>query len=118
MSLAEQIFAADDRVKQKIEIPEWGSPDVYVGMMNGLERDEYERWYEDNRDSYDKVSRDGFRVRVVRLMLVDASGQPVFTKDDEPALAKKSAVVLQRIFDAAFALNKLGAKAVEEAAKN
>lgn len=118
MSVRDAILAADDRVKEKVDIPEWGSPDVYVGMMSGAERDEYERWYEDNRNADDKVSRDGFRVRVVRLMLVDASGNAVFSKDDEPALAKKSAVVLQRIFDAAFKLNKLGANAVEEAAKN
>ena len=118
MSLAEQVFAANDRVLEKIDVPEWGSPDLYVGMMNGEERDEYEEWFELHKDAAGKVNRRGFRVRAVRLMTFDAQGNAAFTVDQEASLAKKSAVVLNRIFEKAFELNKLGAKHVEEAAKN
>jgi len=55
---------------------------------------------------------------LLALTLIGDDGARLFSDDDVDLLAEKSAVVLQRIFTEAQALNGLGAKAQDDIAKN
>lgn len=115
MSLRESILAANDCEKEPIDIPEWGSPPLFVKVWDGTTRDAYDVW---GRARKDKNGFNGVRAHVARISLVDESGADVFTDADEPELQKKNGAVLNRIFDAAFRLNLVGDAALEDAKKN
>jgi hypothetical protein len=51
----------------------------------------------------------------VALAACDDAGAPLFAEADIPALESKSGVALQRVFDAAAALNGLTTDAAEQA---
>lgn len=115
MNLRESILAANDCGKEPIDIPEWGSPPLFVKVWDGATRDAYDVW---GRGRSKANGFAGVRAHVARISLVDESGADVFTDADEPELQKKNGAVLNRIFDAAFRLNLVGEAALEDAKKN
>jgi hypothetical protein len=107
----DQILAASDAVIKTVDVPEWGGA-VGVKAMNGLERDAF------HATVGEKPTNARFSAALLVATVVDDTGAPVFTADDVDALMKKSAIAVARVFDVSLALNALGPKAVEDAAKN
>jgi hypothetical protein len=110
----EQILAADDLPREKVYVPDWQG-DVWVRTLSAGQRERWEAMME---------GPDGFRGRgemmaaVVALTACDEAGQLLFTLDDIPRLAEKSAGAVMRISDVATRLAKIEAADIEELSKN
>jgi hypothetical protein len=110
----EQILAADDLPREKVYVPDWQG-DVWVRTLSAGQRERWEAMME---------GPDGFRGRgemmaaVVALTACDEAGQLLFTLDDIPRLAEKSAGAVMRISDVATRLAKIEAADIEELEKN
>jgi hypothetical protein len=111
---AGQILAAADRPQPvRVQVPEW-SGFVYVREMTAGERDRYEKQLIDSRAGGPFLPRAWLAV----LTICDAEGKRLFADDQAGEIAKRSAAALDRVFDAASALNGLGAGDIEDAEKN
>jgi hypothetical protein len=106
----EQILAADDLTRERVDVPEWGGP-VFVRLMSAAEHARLGL-------AFDSIPKEKVREHVVALTLCDDAGNPLFTPDDVEALGRKSKDAIERVFAAAQRLNKLGAADVEAAAGN
>lgn len=115
MSLRDQILAADDRKIEPIDIPEWPGGPFYLRVWSGDERDQ---WESDSRTADNKLNMQHFRARVCVLSLTDDKGVRIFADADVAKVGEKSALVLDRIFDAARKLNGLGQDAIDGREKN
>ena len=105
------IFAAPDLVTREVLVPEWGGS-VFVRTLDGRARDELDTFVAQRRATNDLR---GFRVKVVILSTCDDKGARIFTDADAEALNCKSSVVMQRIEQAACALNGIGGESMEQA---
>jgi hypothetical protein len=95
---------------QDVSVPELGG-DVRLRIMTGEQRD---KWDSAVAKRPDKEFA-GLRSLLVSMCAVDENGKSLFTAKE---LDQAGSNIVNRLFDAAFDLNKLGGKAVEEAAKN
>lgn len=118
---ADQIMrAADTTALVPVEVPEWGGR-VYVGVMTAGEKDAYEKI---NYDEGRKGSRRRVRARFAALVCRDENGNRLFPDPlAEGTLAvnqlcEKSAVALDRIWEAGQSLNFLDLDAQRALAKN
>jgi hypothetical protein len=110
-----EILNANDVKVQLVRVPEWGG-DVYVRVLSGTERDKFEQSL---RDKNGKVSNlNDYRARFAALVISDEKGTPLFQLADVHALGMKSSVALNRIVEAAQALNAVTDDEVEELTKN
>lgn len=108
----EQILAADDIKRQAVKVPEWGG-DVFVKVMTGEERDAFELdTLAEGRD------RRNIRAKLLARCLCDDNGKRLFTDAEIAALAAKSGGALNRLFDVAIKLNRIGNDEIEELEKN
>ena len=116
MSLSKSaILAANDAETKSVEVPEWGG-EVSVRVMTGAQRDKFESAITLRRGkSGEKMEVAGLRSLLVALTACDETGQLLFEESDIAGLEKKSSTALQRVFDAAAALNGLTAAGAEEA---
>jgi len=115
MSLTrEQILAARKTPREKVAMPEWGG-DVWVQVMSGEVRDEYEmEMYKERNNGAMK----NMRARLLVRCLVDESGAPLFKPEDIAELGKESSVLLDRLAQVAQRLNFLTDNAMEKAKGN
>lgn len=104
-SLRNRILAANDIKVEKVSIPEWGG-DYFVRVISGADRDSFEESYADQKMK-------SFRVRFLILSLCDESGERIFTEADTAELSKKSAVVINRVFEVAWKANAFTQEAVD-----
>lgn len=104
------IIGADDRPTKDVSCPEWGG-DVRLRTMSGAERDSFEL-------EYQGTNRANIRARLIAKCAVDENGKPIFSDKDVAKLGQQSALVLDRLFEAACELNGLGDHDVEEMEKN
>ncbi len=104
----DDILKAQDLRSIDIDVPEWGGS-VKIQTMTGAARQIFQ-------NSVNKKSGvpDNMMERLIIATVIDDNGEPLFIPSDIPALAKKSAVALTRVFEAAAELNGLTAKAVDE----
>lgn len=110
----EQILGAQDRKTEDVEVPEWGGT-VRVRSLSGSERDAYEAGIVQLRgDGSRKFTLQNARARLVSLSLCDENGERMFTDADIIKLGDKSALALERVFDAARRLSGLSDEDVEE----
>jgi hypothetical protein len=100
-----QILEAKDIKTKEFAVPEWGGS-LYLRVISGADRDVFEQAFADKKT-------DAFRTRFLVMTICDEDGEKLFTPDEIDALNKKSSVVLNRIFDAAWELNAFTNKAVE-----
>lgn len=100
------ILAAGDYKLDKVAVPEWGG-DVFIKTISGLDRDRFE-------DGYSEQKMKNFRSRFLVLTLCDEKGERLFTDAEVEELGKKSSLVINRLFDKAWALNAFTSEAVEE----
>ena len=107
---ASQIIAADDFKIEAIEVPEWGGT-VYVKSLRGTDRDAFE-------ESLSKEKDKPFRSRFLVMTLCDERGALLFKPEQVAALGEKSSLVLNRVFDAAWAIIYFTPEKVEELGKD
>lgn len=115
MLTKEQILQADDLPTETIPVPEWGG-DVIVKTLKASELD---RWEQETTNSKgrDRVI-ENVRARLVAKCIVDEQGNRLFDKSEVVLLGKKSAKVLDRLFDICMKLNGKRDEDIEELEKN
>ena len=110
------ILGADDRRTEDVEVPEWGGT-VRVRGLSGTERDAYEASIVRLKgDGSQTFTLQNARARLVSLCACDEDGERIFTDKDVNELGRKSAVALERVFDAARRVSGLSEDASEKAA--
>lgn len=92
-----KILAAKDVKTKSIDVPEWGG-EVLIKTLSGLERDAFE-------DAYAKEDTKNFRARFLAMAICDEKGERLFTDDEFSELGKKSAEVIHRLFEQAWAFS-------------
>lgn len=105
-----RILAANDTKLEKVPVPEWGD-DVYIKTLSGTERDIFE-------EAYSSEKMKNFRARFLVLTLCDEAGQRLFSDDEIDQLGKKSAFVINRLFEKAWSLNAFRDADVEALGKD
>lgn len=115
----DQILQADDMIKERIEVPEWGGA-VYVSTMSAAGRDEFEHdMVSVKEDGTTERNLANFRASLCARTICNKNGKRMFhTAEDVKALGEKSAAAVERIFSVAVRINKIGKKDVEELTKN
>lgn len=109
-----EILKSSDLPTKDVPVPEWGGT-VRVRSMTAADRDAFEEAYRQAKQSEEPVN---LRARYAAACIVDEKGKPIFVEADIEALGAKSALALDRVFEAISSLNKLSDSDVEEAAKN
>lgn len=109
----EQILAADDMGLLEVQVPEWGGS-VFVRVMSVGERDSYENDWMVNKSK----GVENFRSKFLQRVLCDDKGDLLFKPEEIGQLARKSARVTIRVWEAAMKHNALTDDDVEELAKN
>lgn len=118
MSLRDTILQAQDIQQETINVPEWGTSVIVRGMTAG-ERDDFEAsWFTDGPSGKAMRNLVNVRARMCVRCIVDEQGNRVFSDSDADALGKKSGKAMDRVYSSASRLSGLGAKDVEELAKN
>lgn len=105
-----KILAARDVKTVLVPVPEWGD-EVFIKTLSGTERDAFE-------DAYSSDKMKNFRVRFLVLTLCDESGERLFGDSDVDELGKKSAGVISRLFDKAWAINAFRSEDVDALGKD
>ena len=111
------ILNAADIQTEAVEVPEWGGT-VYVRALTGVERDEYEGSRVSVKGKKVELNYKNTRAKLVALCAVDEQGSRLFTEEDVPALGRRNAAALNRVFLVAQRLSALGPEDVEDAEKN
>lgn len=107
------ILGADDRTSELVEVPEWGGA-VRVRALSGRERDHYMSSLYTMKPNgqggmeIGSVNLEGSSARLVALAAVDDDGGRLFTEADVVALADKNGVALDRVYQAATTVSRLG----------
>lgn len=114
------MLSRDDILKAsdiKIEaVKAWGGT-VYVKGMTGAERDKFESSIVTMRGTVQSVNLVNVRAKLCVLTLCDKAGVRLFSDDDLPLLADKSADELQKVFVVAQKLSGITQADVEELAE-
>lgn len=116
MGLKEEILALADDQRQPVEVPEWGKT-LYVRVMSARARDAWQADMAERGKKGDGAVMENARARFIALTVVDQDGKPVFSLEDAEALGEKSAKAIDRLFNAATALNKLDPASAESLEK-
>lgn len=111
------ILSAQDIVREKVEVPEWGGA-VLVQGLTGRERDEVEASMITGKGKNAHVKLDDLRAKLCARAMVDENGVRLFSDADIPALANKSAAALNRVYEVAQRLSGITQEDVEELTKN
>lgn len=109
-SILAAINAAADIKVEKLAVPEWKT-DVYLKVLSGTERDAFEAAYSDQK-------MNNFRVRFLVLTLCDWAGERLFDDEQVTILGKRSALVINRLFEASWKLNMLSQEAADAAGES
>jgi phage FluMu protein gp41 len=111
---AKDILAANDDVKERVEVPEWHGF-VWVRGLTGAERDAFENSIIEGRGRNRQLNLLNFRAKLVAASAVDNQGNRLFTDPYQvEQLGKKSARALQRVFDKAQELSGLNEEDVDQ----
>lgn len=96
---------------ETVEVPEWGG-EVLIGVLTGRQRDRFERAATDAKD------KGQIRAMLAAFAIRGEDNKPIFTEHDINALGEKSSIALDRVFRAAFKLNRMGETDLADDAKN
>ena len=107
----DDILNAQDRESIEVDVPEWGGK-VRLMTMSGLARDRFEASFQGGNDMKN------IRARLAAATIVDENGSLLFSEKDVSALGEKSGAALDRVFEAAQKLNRIGERDIEELSKN
>lgn len=115
-----EILNANDSKTIEVDVPEWGGS-VLLRPMTGCDREAYESGLQSRfKGTGDdkKINHLKLRVEVLAMVMVDADGNKLFTKDDLERLNQKSASAIVRLFDIVVKENGLAENAAERAKGN
>lgn len=115
MSLtAEQIRNIQDVKVKEVEVEEWGDT-VFVRTFSAADRERVESVLHKAADdgTYQNV-----RPLICSLTLCDSGGTRLYGDEGIAQLSDRNAKALDRISDAALAINKMDSVALEETEKN
>lgn len=110
------IFDADDLRMERVPVPEWPCSELWVKVMSGRERDEWETLVHD-RNQKNRLDLKGIRGLLVVLTAADETGQRVFDTGDLEKLQEKNSTVLDRLSSVAMTVNGVGDTEMEELKK-
>ena len=111
------ILQANDIQSEEISVPEWGGT-VLVRALDGEERDALEASMIQGKGKNAQVNLKNLRAKLVARSIVDENGKRLFEDGDIPALAKKSAAALNRVYEVAQRLSGITPEDVDELTKN
>ena len=98
----DEILSVDDLPFKDVDVPEWKGT-VRVRTLRGVDRA--------NLVASISVSKDGapsdWIERMVAACAIDENGNQLFTENDIAEISKKNSRAIQRLFDAADALNTI-----------
>lgn len=113
----DDILDADDQQFDTVDCPEWGGK-VRIRGLSGTQRDAYEASLVQSNGSDRKLNLANARAKMCVLAIVGADGRPLFTSDDVRAFGRKSALPIERIFDAARRLSGMSQEDVDKLTEN
>lgn len=117
MLTRDDILGILDLKSESVAVPEWGG-DVSVRELTGSERDAYEQsLFRQREDDPDKLAAN-VRAKLCALSVIGADGKRLFVEADVESLGNKSAAALDRIYDVAHRLSRMGGEDVDELEKN
>lgn len=113
-----QILAADKKKTKEVPVREWGGS-VMLQELSAAERDlwEAESFITEPGEDGEAVARFNpkqARARLVVRCLVDDKGKRLFQDDEVASVGSLSASSVQKLFEAARALNAISASDIEE----
>jgi hypothetical protein len=109
-----EILAADTTLPtETVPVPEWGGS-VIVQGLSGTARDAFESTLVKQRGRKSESNLENFRAKLLVRSLVDEKGNLLFVEKDIPALGRKSAIALERVYEVAQRLSRLTPEDVEE----
>ena len=111
------ILAVVDLPSETVPCPEWGG-EVSIRGMTGSERDAFEQSLFIGDADSKRFSADNVRAKLLVRCIVDENGERIFKDEDVEALGRRSAQVLDRLYDVAQRLSGIGKKDLESAVKN
>ena len=111
------ILAAEDRVVEEVEVPEWGGL-VRVKGLSGAERDQFEASVAERKGKKTRMNLANIRARLVQRCVIDGDDKPLFTPADVTALGAKSAAALDPVFEVAMRLSGMRDEDIEELTEN
>lgn len=114
----DQILTAQDISREEVRVPEWWDGTVLVQGLNGEERDALEGSMIKGKGKNAEVNLANLRAKLVARSIVDEEGNRLFSDNDIPALAKKSAAALDRVYTVAQRLSRITQEDVDELTKN
>ena len=117
MLTRDQILQAKDIQTEEVHVPEWGGT-VLVRALDGEERDALEASMIQGKGKNAQVNLKNLRAKLVARSIVDENGKRLFEDGDIPALAKKSAAALNRVYEVAQRLSGITPEDVDELTKN
>lgn len=91
---------------------------VYVKVMTGSERDQFESWLSDSDKRKDRIDSPEMRAKLLVLTLCDEEGKRLFSKTDVGVLGSLPYPVIEPAVTLAAKLNKLGKEEAEAAEGN
>lgn len=112
----EAIFGIQDIAIEKVEVPEWEGH-VFVKGLTGAERDKFEASIMTVRGKERTVDMSNIRAKLASLTICDDAGVRMFSEGDIQMLGEKSASSLQRIFEVAQKLSRIGDDDLKELAE-
>lgn len=114
---AADILSAEDLIREKVEVPEWGGF-VFISAMTGTARDAFEASCMSFKDGKGEQNMENIRAKMVAACATDESGSLLFKPSQVIELGKKSAKVLDQLFAVAQRVNGMSDGDVDELAKN
>lgn len=111
------ILAAEDTQYEDVPVSEWGGT-VRVKSLMGNERDALEASLIQGKGKNANVNLANLRAKLVARSCVDENGKRIFEDDDIPALGRKSAAALNRVYEVAQRLSGITQDDVDELTKN
>lgn len=104
--LRKRLLNAKDIRTKAVEVPEWGGT-YYVRVINGKAREAFEEALAAEQ------RMKNFRMKFLILTLCDEDGGTILTEADIDALGERSSVVINRVFETAWAINGFTKEAVD-----
>jgi hypothetical protein len=114
----QQILSLSDEETVIVTVPEWNNETVRLQSMTAAMRDCWESAILARKELPEAERGRGLRTLLLSLCIVNERGQRIFDDPDVHDLATKNAKAIDRLFDAAMALNRIGDKDLEDAEKN
>ena len=106
MLTKDQILSADDLRHVDVDVPEWGGT-IRLQTITARDRQKFHA-------GGTKGAMDDFMERFIVACATDENGKLLFTSEDVKALGSKSAMALNRVFEAAVELNGMSQRGIED----